>query len=128
MSCSEPPFAFRAGDDWVFPVFTYTDPNGAAIDLTSYQIAAEIFVAFNPTPIPLSGTNGSITLDQAAGQFKPIVSKSVTKTAKPDDLNATGFPTALKVDLTDPLGNTSTLVVVAIRVQSPREPTPLAPS
>ncbi|SER61823.1 hypothetical protein SAMN05216548_1315 [Faunimonas pinastri] len=109
------------GDDWAFPI-ALQDSVGVAIDLTGFTVTGEFYRYGALEPVAdLSIANGRVEiLDSAAGAVILRLDRGLTTGVEPQDLDATIFPTRIRIILTDPDGYEHTVRILPILPIDPR--------
>ena len=106
------------GDDWTISA-TVQDTSGSPIDLTGFALSALFFQAYNGTPLPLIGANGSVTVTSATGGALTIlVGRAATAGAKAQGTSQT-FANRIQVIATDADERQRTLGVIPIAPVAP---------
>ena len=105
------------GDDWTINV-TAQNSVGAPIDLTGATLSALFFQGSNPTPLDVSGQNGSVTVTAAAaGAMTIVVSQAATAGATAQG-KSLAYPNRIQV-ISTVAGRRQTLGIVLIAPVAP---------
>ncbi len=125
---SAPTFCFAPAKTWYMPV-TYLQRNadgtaGAPVNLSGGIVTGILFTRGNLVGVPLTVSNGGVTVDPVNGVMNFLVSESVTAGFVADNIppfaDSYNYPTRLEVDFRDTMGHLDVAAVFPIFVFDPR--------